>query len=102
MARYPRIDVVLDGYALSTDTGLAAFCSVVLVEALDASGALRRILVDPAHVGRRTFLAEALERRAEQTEGAQAKMAVLQKLGVSSQLEAVALLNEHRRAGRDA
>jgi len=63
MARYPRIDVVLDGYALSTDTGLAAFCSVVLVEAIDASGALRRILVDPAHVGRRTFLAEALERR---------------------------------------
>src|SRR5919202_3374021 len=63
MAQYPRIDVVLDGYALSTDVGLAAFCSVILIEVTDASGAPRRILVDPAHVGRRTFLADALAQR---------------------------------------
>jgi glyoxylase-like metal-dependent hydrolase (beta-lactamase superfamily II) len=63
MAQYPRIDVVLDGYNLGTDVGLAAFCSVVLIETPDASGALRRILVDPAHVGRRTFLLDALAQR---------------------------------------
>ena len=63
MAQYPRIDVVLGGYDLGTDVGLAALCSVVLIEAPDASGALRRILVDPAHVGRRTFLADALAQR---------------------------------------
>ncbi|HLH25018.1 MAG TPA: MBL fold metallo-hydrolase [Chloroflexota bacterium] len=63
MAQYPRIDVVLGGYDLGTDVGLAAFCSVVLIEAPDASGALRRILVDPAHVGRRRFLLDALARR---------------------------------------
>jgi N-acyl homoserine lactone hydrolase len=63
MDRYPRIDVVLDGYALMTDVGRVSFCSVMVVEALDASGALKRILVDPAHVGRRTFLLDALAQR---------------------------------------
>ena len=63
MAQYPRIDVVLGGYDLGTDQGLAALCSVVLIEAPDADGTTRRILVDPAHVGRRRFLMDALAQR---------------------------------------
>lgn len=59
----PKIDVLLDGYALNTDAGLAALCAVVLIEGPDASGRPTRILVDPAHVGRRTFLWDALDRR---------------------------------------
>ena len=56
MADYPTIEVLLPGYGLGTDQGLAAFCSVVLIEAADADGTRKRLLVDPAHVGRRTFL----------------------------------------------
>ncbi|HLI26106.1 MAG TPA: MBL fold metallo-hydrolase [Chloroflexota bacterium] len=63
MAQRPTIDVLLDGYGLNTNVGLAAFCSVVLVEVPSAADRPTRILVDPAHVGRRTFLQEALARR---------------------------------------
>jgi N-acyl homoserine lactone hydrolase len=59
----PTIDVVLPGYSLDTNAGVAAFCMVTLVEGLDDRGQRRRILVDPAHVGRRTFLWAALARR---------------------------------------
>lgn len=54
----PTIDVLLPGYAFGTDSGTPAFCAVLLVE----SGGTR-ILVDTAHVGRRTSLQAALERR---------------------------------------
>jgi N-acyl homoserine lactone hydrolase len=63
-AACPQIDLLLDGYAMNTDAGLAAMCAVALIEGLDADGRPTRILVDPAHVGRRTFLWEALDRRA--------------------------------------
>jgi len=56
----PRIDVLLDGFGINTSAGLAAMCEVVLIEGADAGGRPTRILVDPAHVGRRTFLLEAL------------------------------------------
>ena len=63
MASYPTIDVLLQGFPLSTDQGSPAFCSVVLVEGADAGGQTRRILVDAAHVGRRAILWDALARR---------------------------------------
>ena len=59
----PRIDVLLEGFGVNTNTGLAALCAVTLIEGLDAQGKLTRILVDPAHVGRRTFLWDALAER---------------------------------------
>jgi N-acyl homoserine lactone hydrolase len=62
-APLPTIEVLLDGFSLNTDAGLAAMCAVLLIEGPDASGRPTRILVDPAHVGRRTFLQDALGRR---------------------------------------
>jgi N-acyl homoserine lactone hydrolase len=59
----PRIDVVLDGFGISTDTARIALCEVILIEGTSATGEPARILVDPAHVGRRTFLVEALASR---------------------------------------
>ncbi len=59
----PSIDVVLDGFGIGTSAGLVSMCEVVLVEGPGADGTPVRILVDPAHVGRRTFLLEALARR---------------------------------------
>lgn len=59
----PRIDVILDGFAINTSAGLAAMCEVVLIEGAGADRRPARILVDPAHVGRRTFLLEALAGR---------------------------------------
>ena len=54
----PNVDILLPGYSFATDSGLVAFCSVVLVE---SEG--RRILVDTGHGGRRVALAEALQKR---------------------------------------
>jgi N-acyl homoserine lactone hydrolase len=59
----PRIDVLLEGFGINTNTGLAALCAVVLIEGQDANGKPTRILLDPAHVGRRTFLWDALAQR---------------------------------------
>lgn len=59
----PRIDVLLEGYGVNTNVGLAAFCAVIMIEGPDAAGRNTRILVDPAHVGRRTFLQDALGAR---------------------------------------
>ncbi len=56
----PRIDVVLDGFAISTSAGRLAMCEVVLIEGNGADGRPVRILVDPAHVGRRVNLLDAL------------------------------------------
>jgi N-acyl homoserine lactone hydrolase len=59
----PRIDVLLEGFGINTDAGLAALCAVILIEGADAQGRLTRILVDPAHVGRRTFLWDSFASR---------------------------------------
>ena len=59
----PTIDVVMQGYAFGTSTGLPALCGVFLIEGPDANGTPTRILVDPAHVGRRPFLWEELAKR---------------------------------------
>ncbi len=59
----PRIDVVLDGFGINTSAGRIAMCEVVLIEGTGANGRPVRILVDPAHVGRRTFLLDALASR---------------------------------------
>ena len=52
------VDILLHGYAIGTDSGTPAFCSVILIE---SDG--RRILLDTAHVGRRVQLEEALTQR---------------------------------------
>lgn len=59
----PKINVLLEGLGVNTSVGLAALCAVVLVEGNDAEGNLKRILIDPAHVGRRTYLWDALAAR---------------------------------------
>lgn len=52
------VDILLPGQAWSTNVGLPAFCSIMLVE---SEG--KRILVDTGHVGRYIFLEEALKAR---------------------------------------
>src|SRR5579872_5689731 len=59
----PGIDVVLDGFGINTSAGLVSMCEVVLIEGPGRDGRPTRILVDPAHVGRRTFLLDALAAR---------------------------------------
>jgi N-acyl homoserine lactone hydrolase len=59
----PKVEVLLQGYSLDTNVGLAGFCMVTLLEGLDANGERKRVLFDPAHVGRRTLLWEALAKR---------------------------------------
>jgi glyoxylase-like metal-dependent hydrolase (beta-lactamase superfamily II) len=59
----PRVEVLLQGYSLDTNAGLAGFCMVTLVEGLDSNGEPKRILFDPAHVGRRILLWDALAKR---------------------------------------
>jgi N-acyl homoserine lactone hydrolase len=59
----PGIDVVLDGFGIGTSAGLISMCEVVLIEGPGRDGRPVRILVDPAHVGRRTFLLQALADR---------------------------------------
>ena len=55
--KMPTIDVLLDGYSIRTDVATPGFCSVVLIQGQ------KRTLVDVGHVGRRTFLLEALKQR---------------------------------------
>lgn len=62
-ARQPRIDVLLEGFGISTNVGRVAFCGVLLIEGTDTDGQLKRIVVDPAYVGRRTFLQDSLATR---------------------------------------
>src|ERR1700722_5395330 len=59
----PNVETVLDGYRLGSNQGAIAFCSVTLIEGLDAHGTLRRILVDTGHTGRRPALDAALSQR---------------------------------------
>jgi N-acyl homoserine lactone hydrolase len=51
----PDIDLILEGWSVNLDQGNAAFCGVTLIR-----GATRNILVDVAHVGRRSLLVENL------------------------------------------
>jgi glyoxylase-like metal-dependent hydrolase (beta-lactamase superfamily II) len=53
----PKIDIVLPAHSISTTMGVIGFCGVFLIEGE------RRILVDPAHCGRRPFLEAALQQR---------------------------------------
>jgi N-acyl homoserine lactone hydrolase len=53
----PAIDVILPGSNVYSESGLAAWCSVVLVTGQ------KRTLVDVGHVGRRIFLFDALKKR---------------------------------------
>ena len=59
----PKVEILLSGYSLDTNVGLAGFCTVTLVEGVDVNGERKRILFDPAHVGRRVVLYEALAQR---------------------------------------
>jgi N-acyl homoserine lactone hydrolase len=61
--KQPKVDIVLQGFSLDTNVGLAGFCMVTLVEGYDHNGDLKRILVDPAHVGRRPLLWNKLAER---------------------------------------
>jgi glyoxylase-like metal-dependent hydrolase (beta-lactamase superfamily II) len=50
----PEIDLVLQGWSVNLDQGRAAFCGVTLIRGT------KNILVDVAHVGRRSLLIESL------------------------------------------
>jgi N-acyl homoserine lactone hydrolase len=52
-----KIDVLLQGFSLTSDQGSIAFCGVTLVEGT------KRILVDSGHVGRRSLLLQRLRER---------------------------------------
>ena len=58
-----QLTTLLQGYRLGTDQGELAFCGVNLLEGPDASGTLKRIVVDVGHTGRRRVLEAALRRR---------------------------------------
>lgn len=55
--------MLLEGFSFGTDQGVPAFCGVLLVEGSDSTGRPVRILVDPAHIGRRRVLLAELESR---------------------------------------
>lgn len=57
------VETLLQGHRLGTDQGDVAFCGVNLVEGRDESGALRRLVVDTGHAGRRPALGRALAAR---------------------------------------
>jgi glyoxylase-like metal-dependent hydrolase (beta-lactamase superfamily II) len=57
------VDTLLQGYRLDTTHGAVAFCGVNLIEATDASGTLKRMVVDTGHTGLRSSLVAQLARR---------------------------------------
>lgn len=59
----PTLHVLLPGFGFTTSSGHPAFCGVFLIEGDDERGRPTRILVDPAHVGRRPVLWQALADR---------------------------------------
>ncbi len=59
----PTVEVLLDGHSVGWDQGSIGFCGVYLVEGHDADGAVRRVLFDSGHAGRRRALRRALNRR---------------------------------------
>jgi N-acyl homoserine lactone hydrolase len=58
-----KLDTLLQGYRIGTDHGAIAFCGINLVEGLDEAGALKRIIVDTGHAGRRPALEDELRLR---------------------------------------
>jgi N-acyl homoserine lactone hydrolase len=58
-----KVETLLQGYRLSTDQGDVAFCGVNLIEGVNETGELRRIIVDTGHTGRRRPLERALAAR---------------------------------------
>jgi N-acyl homoserine lactone hydrolase len=52
-----KIDLLLQGFSLASDQGSFGFCGVTLVEGT------KRILVDVAHVGRRSLVLQKLQER---------------------------------------
>ena len=60
MQAAPHVEVLLEGFGISTSAGRIAMCQVTLIEGSGPNGKPVRILVDPAHVGRRPLLVEAL------------------------------------------
>lgn len=54
----PKIDILMEGYPFQTSVGIIGFCGVFLVE-----GGGKRVLVDTAHVGRRTYMQAQMEAR---------------------------------------
>lgn len=56
----PTVTTLLQGYSLGSDQGSFAFCGVNLVEGMDASGHIRRIIVDTGHAGRQLLLRQVL------------------------------------------
>ncbi len=63
MQAAPHVEVLLEGFGINTSAGRIAMCEVTLIEGSSPNGKPVRILVDPAHVGRRTVLVEALAGR---------------------------------------
>jgi glyoxylase-like metal-dependent hydrolase (beta-lactamase superfamily II) len=57
------VDTLLQGYRLDTNQGAVAFCAVNLLEALDETGVVRRVVVDTGHTGRRGRLEAELAKR---------------------------------------
>lgn len=53
----PKIDILAEGFMVTTDVGIIGFCSVILIEGE------KRVLFDPAHVGRRTYIEAQLQAR---------------------------------------
>ena len=54
------VHTLLHGNSLDSNEGGIAFCAVLLVESVDATGRAYRIVVDPGAAGRRTALRAAL------------------------------------------
>ena len=52
----PQVDLILEGWSVSMDQGRAAFCGVTLIRGT------KNILVDVAHVGRRSLLVDNLRK----------------------------------------
>lgn len=59
----PMLESLLQGYRIGTDQGSIAFCGITMIEGRDESGALKRIVVDTGHAGRRPALERELRKR---------------------------------------
>jgi N-acyl homoserine lactone hydrolase len=63
MATTPTVSTLIPGYPIGSNQGHVGFCGVYLIEGTDAVGDPRRIVVDAAHVGRRSWIVRALADR---------------------------------------
>lgn len=102
----PSVDTLLEGYRLGTDQGSVAFCAINLIEGLDENGALKRIVVDTGHVGRRTDLDAALAQRGLGREDIDTVVCThahwdhIENLDIFTRAEVVLHTNERRYARR--